>query len=450
MNSIEKGTIYLPPRPRKRNPRHKRVVKPGDVDPEIVKRHALCARLVPQTLDGVQLLQRGVPGAEDEAEDEDEGDDGERLARVLDHGGPRFVELGLPVRAVDDVCRDEGAHDAEDGDADSRRDEELRSAAPFVRVDGAEDGAGEGDDVLHAVEEETAVVARDARALQHGGVVVRDGAVAGPLPEEGHGEHDHGAVALLAAVEELAVVPPSLVGARDGDVLDHLLVLELDDGRVAAAFAVVLGHGVECLLVAVVGDEPARGFGEERGAEQYDAGEDHLEPDGDTPGHGAGHGGSTVGNESTWYPSYEPEGIENPREHTTVGGMGHLGGISRPGGGCNGDTEPEDEASAHEASEGCAGSLDAGTDDDDETSQEHSPFAALDVGGRTGNERANQVADGVDGVDDTGRRRSFVDVEAEIASVLRVAVDGAHQRPVVTVDAGVERRDQQTQVKLHG
>lgn len=81
-------------------------------------------------------------------------------------------------------------------------------------------------------------------ALQHGRVVVGDGPVAGPLAEEGHGENEHGSVAGLARVEEFAVVPPALVGARDADVFDHFFVFELDDGRVAVAFAMQACHRV--------------------------------------------------------------------------------------------------------------------------------------------------------------------------------------------------------------
>lgn len=246
--------VVLPPGAGEGDARDKRVVEAGNVDAKVVKRHALCARLVAEALDGVELLEGRVAGGEDEAEDEDEGDDGLGLPGALDARRVVFVEDGLAVGPVDEVGGHEGAHDGEDDDDGARRDEELGPSAPFVRVDGAEDGAREADDVLHAVVEEPRVVVGDARALEHGGIVVGDGPVARPLPKDAHGEDEHGAVALLARVEEFAVVPPPFVRARHGYVFYHFFVFELDDRRVAAAFAVVFGHGVEGFLVSIIGD----------------------------------------------------------------------------------------------------------------------------------------------------------------------------------------------------
>ena len=79
----------------------------------------------------------------------------------------------------------------------------MRPPAPFVRVHGAEDGAGKGNDVLDAVVEETRAAVGYAGAAEEGGVVVGYEAVAGPLAEEGHGEDEHGAVAGFAGVVEL-------------------------------------------------------------------------------------------------------------------------------------------------------------------------------------------------------------------------------------------------------
>ena len=80
------------------------------------------------------------------------------------------------------------------------------------------------------------------------------------MAEEAHGDDEHAAIAHFGVVDELAVVPPALVGACDGDVFHHLAVFELHDGRVAVAFAMVLGHDVERFLVAVVGHEPSGGL----------------------------------------------------------------------------------------------------------------------------------------------------------------------------------------------
>lgn len=130
--------------------------------------------------------------------------------------------------------------------------------------------------------------------------------------------------------------------------------------------------------------------------------------------------------------------IKNARKYSSVGRVGHFRGIRWSCSRCNGDTKTEDKAAAHEASKVVAGSLNTSAKDDDKTTQEHSPFTSLVIGGGPGYERAHQVADGVDGVDDTGRGGSFVDVEAEVVSVLRITIDSTHQRAIVAIDARVQ------------
>lgn len=168
----DKQEIILPPSTRKRNAGNKSIVKPSNIDPEIVKRHSLRSRLIAQALDGIKLLQWGISGAEDEAKHEDECNDGFCLRGPLDERGAFFIGDWFAVGAVDHVCGDEGADEDEDEDDGARGDEELWSAAPFVGVDGAKDGAGEGHDVLEAVEEETGVVVGYTGTLKHSGVVV--------------------------------------------------------------------------------------------------------------------------------------------------------------------------------------------------------------------------------------------------------------------------------------
>jgi hypothetical protein len=43
-----------------------------------------------------------------------------------------------------------------------------------------------------------------------------------------HEKNKHRPISRLAAVEELAVVPPAFISADIRDILDHLAVLELD------------------------------------------------------------------------------------------------------------------------------------------------------------------------------------------------------------------------------
>lgn len=159
------------------------------------------------------MLERRVPSREDEPKDEEQSDDGLGLGDALDLRCIVVVEDRLAVRAVDEVGGDEGADDGKDENDEAGRDEQLRAAAPFVCVDGTEDGAREADYVLHPVQKQSRVVVGDACALQQGWVVVRYWAVARPLSKKPHGEYEHSAVALFARVEKLSIVPPAFVGA---------------------------------------------------------------------------------------------------------------------------------------------------------------------------------------------------------------------------------------------
>jgi hypothetical protein len=81
--------------------------------------------------------------------------------------------------------------------------------------------------------------------------------------------------------------------------------------------------------------------------------------------------------------------------------------------------------------------LDTGSKDDDRSPNEHAPLPASEIGGRTCDEASNQVADGINSIDNSCGGCPFLTVEMKVVSVLRIAVNGAHQRPVISVDTGV-------------
>lgn len=84
----KKKKTYLPTRARKRNPRHKRIIEIRNIDPKVVKCHALRSRLIPQTLYGVQLLQRRVTHTIHEPTDEDKRDNRFSLTGSLNFRRP--------------------------------------------------------------------------------------------------------------------------------------------------------------------------------------------------------------------------------------------------------------------------------------------------------------------------------------------------------------------------
>ena len=113
--------------------------------------------------------------------------------------------------------------------------------------------------------------------------------------------------------------------------------------------------------------------------------------------------------------------------------MRHLTHIRRSRRRRNSHAKSQYKAATHESAQVSARSLYACADDDDGGADEHAPFSALEIRGRACDKGADEVADGVDCVDDAGCGCAFVDVEAEVGAVLVVAVNCAHEGAVVAV-----------------
>ena len=77
--------------------------------------------------------------------------------------------------------------------------------------------------------------------------------------------------------------------------------------------------------------------------------------------------------------SNEPEGVVDTRDNTTVGGMSDFGNVRRASGGRESNTETKDETATLELSHGLCRCLHTGTDDDDESSSEHSRAATPSI-----------------------------------------------------------------------
>ena len=111
---------------------------------------------------------------------------------------------------------------------------------------------------------ETALLAQCKRGAECSRLTHEGEIVAGrreiPLSKEGHACDEEGAVARGARVEEVAEVPPPLVGALCGDDLEHLLHLECDDGRVRVSVSVVSDQDLFRPIGASLADVPASAF----------------------------------------------------------------------------------------------------------------------------------------------------------------------------------------------
>ena len=143
----------------------------------IIHPHPLRPTLIPQTLNRIHRLVRRPPSRVNKPKDVDHSD-----LRARRHAALR----DRPVRPLNDIRGVQRRHDREQQHDQRGRDQQLRASAHFVGDEGAEDGAYELHHVLDPLEHELRVVACDSCAAEHLRVVVGDGAVAGPLAEEGY------------------------------------------------------------------------------------------------------------------------------------------------------------------------------------------------------------------------------------------------------------------------
>lgn len=199
----------------------------------------------------------------------------------------------------------------------------------------------------------------------------------------------------------------------------------------------------------VVGDEPAGGFREEGRAAEDDAREDELQPDGDAPGLRAGDVACAVRDEGSGDAADIPECVEYAGADAAVGRMGHFRYIGWAGGRCDGDTETQNKTTAHEATKVDTCCLNTSTDNDNRSAYKHTPFSSSEIRSWARYKRADKVANRINGVNYSSSRRTLIDIEAKIRAVLVVAVDCAHERSIVPVDARVERGDKEAKIQLN-
>lgn len=194
-------------------------------------------------------------------------------------------------------------------------------------------------------------------------------------------------------------------------------------------------HRIQRLLMPIIRNQPPRRLRQKRRAHQHRTRKHHLQPQWNAPRLRPIKLLRPKRHKTPRNTADVPERVEHARTHAPIRGVRHFAHVCRPRGRCDGDAEAEDEAPAHEAAEIGARGLDAGADHDDAAADEHAPFPAAEVCGWARDEGANEIADGVDGVDDAGFGRAGVEVEVEVFAVLFVVVDGAHEGAVVAVYA---------------
>jgi hypothetical protein len=128
-----------------------------------------------------------------------------------------------------------------------------------------------------------------------------------------------------------------------------------------------------------------------------------------------------------------------------VRALNNVHGTSR---GSNGDTESQKETTTHELPDGPVGdggSLDDGTDDDDECAHEHTRLASPGVDGRPNEGNGNDGTDLVHGRHDTGPDTGVLDVEEFLE--VGIEEEGVEERPIVTVHGRAEETDQAGEVE---
>jgi hypothetical protein len=227
----------------------------------------LGTQLVRQDLNGVADEQTGPGERVEDLEEPDEEDHG-----VAGAGG-----VVLVVETRGEGPEDEGAEHTASGSKEEGATADL--------VD--EHSHGERDDERHAslASAETELGSRvlDTGRLVQGARVVGNDGVTRPLREETERDKDGEAVAVALGAEEVHVAAAAGSLELEAKRLLDLAELELDSGVVDVAVGVVLGEGVESLVVLVLGHVETRRLRDPEDEGQLDERGNTLEQGRDTP-----------------------------------------------------------------------------------------------------------------------------------------------------------------------
>jgi hypothetical protein len=148
--------------------------------------------------------------------------------------------------------------------------------------------------------------------------------------------------------EETAVIPESLVGAVNFDLLLELHVLELYYRILLIAGTVVLGQEGKSLVIATLSHKPTGRLGEEKSGANYNASGGTLKDERKTPRPVGGDATCAEGDTSSRNGTSEPSAVVETGHTTTPLRWANLNTVRGSGGGEDGDTEAEDEATSNE------------------------------------------------------------------------------------------------------
>lgn len=386
------------------------VQQPGRVDAQVREGHALGAELKGQDLDGVQGLEGRDADREDGPKDEDHGNDGAGSVTV------RFARV---------VVGASGGTDADPADAAGSHGEEHEGPAPdALDESGSHEGEAELETCVAKIDPRLDAVGLVANCIEHGRKEVRQRSVACPLREDDKDAVAGNAVASGAGVEELSVVPPALVRAFSVEVCLVLVELELDPRGGLVTKTMPLGEDSFGFVSLVVDIAPARRFGDEKGTDTDEAGEEELEPDGDLPGSGAREVQSSEDGACGEDGAHEPESIAVGRGHAAEHGMARLDDVDGAGSGSDGDAKAEAESASHELVDGgvhAGGAGDDSANDDNKGADEHAETTTPGVDGWADEGEGTDAADLIHGADEASPYLSTL-VRTCTEEVLRIAL----------------------------
>ena len=245
--------------------------------------------------------------------------------------------------------RDSNTNPAES--TDNVDDEEHGTTTDSVSKGGTESGKGDLNSVHSHGDIDLLGTFPDTSSVEEGAEVVRDDTVTSPLTEERDETVAGETVEGSTGGEESTVVPPSLVTTVHLKMLLVLVKLELDPLTLGVTVTVEFGEVILSKLLLSVGVQPSRRFGQKHGAEANDTREHELKTNRDHP--------RSVGSlvvQATTNSTASNKGADGPHDvvetsdDTTVSRVRDFDDVGRTGGGGDGDTESEEEATSHELS----------------------------------------------------------------------------------------------------
>jgi len=400
----------------------------GEGDDEVENVETLGTNRVGQDFDGVGDDERGEGNIVETVVEEDESND-------CVAGGFVLVE-GVLGGA-------NGLEQEHDEHASGRGQEKLSTTETF-----AHEGSGYCDeqipDLETTIDTELGEWVGDTDGVENFGKVVRNETVAGPLREEGEGNDDPHAAEVTTGGEEGFVANVGGDGTIKLDSSLDFLEFVSNEGVSIVTTSVPESEDLPSFLLLALGDQPTRRFGDEPDKDNLGNGGESLESGRNTPCPGVLNLESAKGGPCGDNGTGVPERVVERGQLGTLGWIGEFGNEERGSVGSEGETEPDEETSTNEHSDGLGSGLNASRGNHDTCTEEDGGAATETIREIRCEWVGSEGTNVLDGVEQTELSALGV---VKVARPLGEGLETVHHGTIVSVGGRGDEKEEDAAIK---